>query len=271
VSLPSEPLLVNGDLVRLAQVVGNLLNNGAKYTPDGGAVSISAQREHDEAVIRVTDNGIGIDREMLPHIFDLFSQAPSARDRRKGGIGVGLSIARQLVQMHGGTLTAESPGLGLGSTFAMRLPLVDWDDLSAASTHGTAGAAAANVLRVLILDDNEDAALTLGTLLEMAGHTVALAHTGREALELAARMSPDIAFLDIGLPDMSGFDVARAMRGDAALAHVRLVALTGWGAPGDREQGRQAGFEHHLTKPVTLDTIAAILPDLTLPTGHDKV
>ncbi|GAB3452751.1 hypothetical protein GCM10027321_01900 [Massilia terrae] len=269
VSLPAEPLLVNGDLVRLAQVVGNLLNNGAKYTPDGGAVGISAQREDKEAVIRVSDNGIGIDREMLPHIFDLFSQAPTARDRRKGGIGVGLSIARQLVQMHGGSLSAESPGIGYGSTFTIRLPLVDWD--GGAGPQEDMATPLADVKRVLILDDNEDAALTLGTLLEMAGHTVALAHTGREAIELATRMSPDIAFLDIGLPDMSGYDVARALRANPALDNLRLVALTGWGAPRDREQGREAGFEHHLTKPVTLGAIGAILPDLALPERQDRV
>ncbi len=265
VALPSEPLLVNGDLVRLAQVVGNLLNNGAKYTPDGGVVGICAQRENDEALIRVTDSGIGIERDMLPHIFDLFSQAPGARERRKGGIGVGLSIARQLVHMHGGTLAAESAGPGLGSTFTIRLPLVDWETLSGAAPGAEANAAVGKLMRVLILDDNEDAALTLGTLLEMAGHTVVLAHTGREAIELAARMSPDIAFLDIGLPDMSGYEVAMALRGDPSLARLRLVALTGWGAPRDREQGKQAGFEHHLTKPVTLEAIGAILPDLALP------
>jgi PAS domain S-box-containing protein len=268
VHMPSEPLVVHGDMVRLAQVVGNLLNNGAKYTPDGGCVRIAAERDGSEVVIRVSDNGIGIDHEMLPHIFDLFSQAPSGRERRKGGIGIGLSIARRLVQLHGGSLIAESAGLGAGSTFTIRLPLAQMP----AAIEPVAIAPDASMkrqgIRVLILDDNVDAAETFGSLLEMAGHHVTLAHTGQEAIKLAPGFQPDIAFLDIGLPDMTGYDVAAALRRMPVLAQTRLVALTGWGAPQDRQKSRDAGFDQHLTKPVTLEVLANIVPELAMPSGQ---
>jgi PAS domain S-box-containing protein len=268
VELPAEPMMVHGDMVRLAQVVGNLLNNGAKYTPDGGVVRISVERDGAEAVIQVSDNGIGIDSEMLPHIFDLFSQAPSGRERRKGGIGIGLSIARRLVQLHGGSLTAESDGLGAGSIFTIRLPLAAMPAPVAANPDADGDAGGRQAMRVLILDDNVDAAETFGTLLEIAGHHVTLAHTGQEAINLAPRLQPDIAFLDIGLPDMTGYDVATALRRIPALAGTRLVALTGWGAPQDRQKSRDAGFDQHLTKPVTLDVLATILPDLAMPSSQ---
>jgi PAS domain S-box-containing protein len=271
VRMPAEELLVRGDLVRLAQVVGNLVSNGAKYTPNGGRVRISAERDGHEAVIQVSDNGIGIDAAMLPHVFDLFSHAPQAHEKRHGSIGIGLSIARQLVRMHGGSLLAQSPGLGQGSTFTIRLPLVSAEeDAHATGAQGQPQAGSADHKRVLILDDNVDAAQTLASLLEMAGHTVALAHTGREAIELARDFKPDIAFLDIGLPDMTGHDVARALRKEPALAATRLVALTGWGGPKDRQQSKEAGFDHHLTKPVFMEAISEILPDLALPTRQGQ-
>jgi PAS domain S-box-containing protein len=273
VRMPAQALMVRGDLVRLAQVVSNLLNNGAKYTPSGGRVRIAAERDGQEAVISVSDNGIGIDSATLPDIFDLFSQSPSAGQRRLGGIGIGLSIARQLVRMHGGSLMAESQGLGRGSTFTIRLPLVALEDRDEPSAHHARPEPAAGATghkRVLILDDNVDAAQTLGSLLEMAGHTVALAHTGREAIELAPGFAPDIAFLDIGLPDMSGHDVARALRRESTLQATRLVALTGWGAAQDRQESREAGFDFHLTKPVFMETLSEVLPDLALPTRQGQ-
>jgi CheY-like chemotaxis protein len=208
---------------------------------------------------------------MLPHVFDLFSHAPQAHEKRHGGIGIGLSIARQLVRMHGGSLLAQSPGLGQGSTFTIRLPLVSAEeDAHATGAQGQPQAGSADHKRVLILDDNVDAAQTLASLLEMAGHTVALAHTGREAIELARDFKPDIAFLDIGLPDMTGHDVARALRQEPSLAATRLVALTGWGGPKDRQQSKEAGFDHHLTKPVFMEAISEILPDLALPTRQGQ-
>jgi len=266
VSLPAVPLHAQADLVRMAQVISNLLNNAAKYTPDGGYIRVRAERDGSDVVIRVIDNGIGIEKDMLDKVFDMFSQVESASGHRKGGIGVGLSLARQLVEMHGGTLVAESDGPGAGSIFTVRLPLCD----SAADGDPQPGLpsgapCAARGWRILIVDDNQDAAQVLGTLLEMSGHTIRLAYSGRSALEVAKAFQPELTFLDIGMPDMSGHDVARAMRNDSGIMRATLVALTGWGSGRDREQSRAAGFDHHLTKPVTLDAIRSILPDLALP------
>ncbi len=267
VRLPPEPLLVEGDLVRLSQVVSNLVDNAAKYTPDGGRVRLTLARDGGDALIEVSDNGIGIDPATLPHVFDLFSRKPGPAARQQGGIGIGLSIARQLVHLHGGNLTASSRGLGQGSTFTVRLPLAQAAMASAGAP--ARGAPAGKVARrVLILDDNVDAAQTLGALLELGGHEIELAHTGREAIERAPRFLPDVAFLDIGLPDMTGYDVARALRQAPSLERTRLVALTGWGAPQDRAHSREAGFDVHLTKPVNLEAIAAALPELALPPLH---
>jgi CheY-like chemotaxis protein len=218
--------------------------------------------------IAVADNGIGIDPAMLPHVFDLFSQAPDARPMRQGGIGIGLAIARRLVEMHGGALLAHSAGLGHGSTFSIRLPLAQagaapahTDRIAPARTRGNDGGGR----RILILDDNVDAAQTLGALLGLAGHTVTLAHTGQQAIDLARQENVEIAFLDIGLPDMTGYDVARALRAQPGGHALRLVALTGWGAATDRSKSVEAGIDRHLTKPVTMQALAEALPDLALP------
>lgn len=264
VALPPQPLAVDGDLVRLAQVVTNLLNNAAKYTPDGGRIRLAVEQDGHDVLLRVSDNGIGIEAAVLPNVFDLFSQAHGAREQRQGGIGVGLSIARQLVEMHGGSLTAQSAGLGHGSTFTVRLPLAA-QPAPAQPLAPSAAPAVAGCKRILILDDNEDAALTLATLLELGGHELRVAHTGQQAIDAARAFRPDIALLDIGLPDISGHDVARALRADPALAGIRLVALTGWGGPQDRLQSRDAGFDHHLTKPVTIGALQEVLPDVTIP------
>ncbi|HWJ95464.1 MAG TPA: ATP-binding protein, partial [Telluria sp.] len=236
----------------------------AKYTPDGGHLRVVIERDGHDVLIRVSDDGIGIDPAVLPNIFDLFAQAHDARAQRKGGIGIGLSIARRLVEMHGGSLDAQSAGLGRGSTFIVRLPLahVQPGEPSQATAAPVAGSGSK---RILILDDNEDAALTLSTLLELGGHALRVAHTGAAAIELARAFRPEIALLDIGLPDMSGHDVARALRAEPALAGIRLVALTGWGGPQDRLQSKDAGFDHHLTKPVTLEALQEVLPDLSIP------
>jgi PAS domain S-box-containing protein len=263
-SLPREALAVDGDPVRLAQVLGNLLDNAAKYTPDGGRIRVEAGRDGGDAVVRVIDNGIGIEAGMLTQVFDLFAQAPDAQARREGGVGIGLAIARQLAQMHGGTLGAHSAGPGQGSTFTLRLPLAQGEPGPAAPP-AQARLPADGPRRILVLDDNVDAAQTLGNLLGLAGHTVQLAHSGQEALDLAARFLPDLAFLDIGLPDMSGYDVARALRARPDLRGTWLVALTGWGAAGDRLKSKEAGIDLHLTKPVSLDALAAALPGLALP------
>jgi len=264
---------IDGDPVRLAQVLGNLLSNGARYTPAGGTIAVAVERDGDAVRIDVADNGIGIDPAMLPHVFDLFSQAPDARHMRQGGIGIGLAIARRLVEMHGGTLTAHSAGVGQGSTFTVRLPLARTADAAPAGHPGQAAPRAhdapaqPDTRKILILDDNVDAAQTLGALLGLAGHAVTLAHTGRQALDLAQREEFEIAFLDIGLPDMTGYDVARALRALPGGEAMRLVALSGWGAAADRARSREAGIDRHLTKPVTLQALAGALPGLALPEG----
>jgi CheY-like chemotaxis protein len=263
-SLPQEALTVDGDPVRLTQVLGNLLDNAAKYTPEGGSIRVEAERDGRDVVIRVIDTGIGIVPDMQTQVFDMFAQAPGGQEMRQGGVGIGLAIARQLVQMHGGTLGAHSDGLGEGSTFTLRLPLAQGGP-APASTPAPAQQPAAGPRRILVLDDNVDAAHTLGSLLGLAGHTVQLAHSGQEAIDQAARFVPDLAFLDIGLPDMSGYDVARALRAHPALDATYLVALTGWGAAADRLRSKEAGIDLHLTKPVSLDALATALPGLALP------
>jgi two-component system CheB/CheR fusion protein len=288
VQVAPDPLFVDGDPVRLSQVLANLLSNAAKYTPDGGHVRIVAEREGSQAKLSVIDDGIGVAPDTLPYIFDLFSQAPGTRDavRHSGqngqsGIGIGLGIARRLVEMHGGTLSAASAGPGRGSTFTIRLPLAESAPAAPASAaprmadmadsrleDGLRGdALRGDALRILILDDNVDAAQTLGTLLGLAGHDVTLAHTGKDAIALGRGDPFDIAFLDIGLPDMTGYDVARALRALPAGPGMCLVALTGWGAPADRLRSKEAGIDRHLTKPVTLQMLAETLPQLRLPEG----
>ncbi|NIA56712.1 response regulator [Massilia sp. TW-1] len=263
VCMPAEPLMVNADPVRLAQVLSNLLNNAAKYTPDGGLIQLVVQRDTNEVSICVIDNGIGIDPGVLPDIFDLFSQAPAGSERRQGGIGIGLSIARKLVEMHGGALIAKSAGLGHGSCFIVRLPLVHIDvPVTVPQVSAPSPASEASGRRILILDDNVDAADTLGALLSLLGHTVEIAHTGRDAVTLARRFLPQVAFLDIGLPDISGYDVARQLRKEPELQGIHLIALTGWGAAEDRANSADAGFDLHLTKPVSLDALKEAFPDV---------
>ncbi|WP_157691686.1 PAS domain-containing hybrid sensor histidine kinase/response regulator [Noviherbaspirillum autotrophicum] len=269
VCLPGEPLYVEADLMRMEQVVCNLLNNAVKYTSEGGRITVAVSEECGNAVIRVSDNGIGIDRAMLPKVFEMFGQAEDARERRKGGLGIGLSLARQLTEMHDGTLTADSAGLGTGSTFTVRLPLChDPADGNAGPAARAPLSASSRERRILILDDNVDAAHTLGTLFEIGGHRIALAYNGRDAVRVAREFHPEIAFLDIGLPDISGLDVARQLRREQALQRSRLVALTGWDSEKDRADCKEAGFDFHLTKPVTIDAIKGILPDLKMPSAH---
>lgn len=269
IDLPGATLWAEVDQVRMAQVVGNLLDNAAKYTPEGGRIRLSVAQEDAHAVIRVSDNGIGIERDMLPRMFEMFGQIEDARERRKGGLGIGLSLAKQLVEMHGGTLTAHSAGPGAGSTFTVRLPLcpAPGEGRSGTAPQSTA-LASSREQRILILDDNVDAANTLGALLEIGGHTVRLAYSGHEAVDVAREFQPEVAFLDIGLPDISGLEVARTLRREQMLQGSKLVALTGWGSEKDQAMCKEAGFDFHLTKPVTIDAIRGILPDLKMPAGH---
>ncbi len=254
-------LHVNADRVRLTQVFCNLLNNAAKYTPPGGSIDVEIERVGEDAVIVVRDNGAGIPREMLSSIFDIFAQVPGSLDRAPGGLGIGLTLVRRLVQLHGGSVSADSQGAGQGSAFTVRLPLVEAQagtDESVPVAHAPAICA-----RVMVVDDNVDAAVSLADVLGFMGADVVVAHDGAHALEKAeAGEMPHLVLLDIGLPGMDGYATAREWRrrfGDAS----RLVALTGYGSAEDKRRSAQAGFDGHLVKPVSLESLQEILADLS--------
>ena len=270
VDVPDLPLLMDADATRIAQVVANLLNNAAKYTPARGHIRLSVRREGPEAVIAVSDTGVGIAADALAGVFQMFNQIGRTVDRSQGGLGIGLSLVRRLVEMHGGSVVAESGGPNAGSVFTVRLPLAEVSDDQAprplgwdapAGDGGPAGDGEAG-LKVLVVDDNVDAALTLSMILEASGHVTRVAHDGYGALEAAREFRPRVAFLDIGMPGMSGYDTARAIRAMEELDGVVLVALTGWGAESDRQRSSEAGFDHHLTKPVQLAVVEELLARL---------
>jgi signal transduction histidine kinase/CheY-like chemotaxis protein len=257
VRLAEGPLAIDVDPTRLSQVFANLLNNAAKYTPDGGALAITAEVAGPTIVVRVSDSGVGIPAGMLGYVFDMFTQVGRSIERSQGGLGIGLTLVRRLVEMHGGSVAAESPGAGRGSTFVVTLPIA----APAASVAAEVSAPATTGLRVLVVDDNLDAAEMLATLLELRGHEVRMAHTGPDALEVAAAFAPQIVFLDIGLPGLNGYEVARRLRAAHAPAPM-LVAVTGWGTDEDRRQAAAAGFDRHLVKPVDLTKLEAALVDV---------
>jgi PAS domain S-box-containing protein len=259
VRLPDRPLVLDVDPTRLSQVFANLLNNAAKYTPSDGQIAITADADGATLTVRISDTGVGIPADMLPYVFDMFTQVGRSIERSQGGLGIGLTLVRRLVEMHGGTARAESAGPGLGSAFVVTLPLAPELSAEAASPRAEPGAPAVGGLRVLVVDDNIDAAETLATLLELRGHEARLAHTGPAALDAAAAFAPDLIFLDIGLPGFNGYEVARRLRADPALAQPMLVALTGWGTDEDRRQAKAVGFDGHLVKPVDLAKLEAAL------------
>ncbi|MCC8397036.1 response regulator [Paraburkholderia sp. MMS20-SJTR3] len=256
------PLAVHADPVRLSQILGNLLSNAAKYTPAGGVIELAvAPLAGDDAgivAIDVKDNGIGIDPLIQPKIFDLFAQSAGDARRSEGGLGIGLAVAKRLVELHGGSIGVHSEGAGKGSRFSLRLPI-----LRAGQAEAPAEAAAAPApprpARLLLVDDNTDALNVLTVLLELDGHAVTISDSGRGALALIARTRPEIAIIDVGMPDMDGFEVARAIRANPDLDAVTLVALTGYGAPADKARALAAGFDHHLTKPLSLELLRGIL------------
>ncbi len=262
VSLPPDPVLVNGDPTRLEQAVGNLLNNAAKYTPQGGRIELIVELEADQVAIRVKDTGAGIADEMLPKIFDLFAQGDQTLDHSQGGLGIGLTLVRSLVALHGGTIEAASPGPGLGSEFIIHLPIATpeaevREGNKTAATNGEGSQRPRR--RVLLIDDNVDLATTTAALLGTLGHSVQYCHDGPEALRLVDEVQPEVVFIDIGLPIMSGHDVARALRQKSGGENLLLVAMTGFGQAEDRRRSREAGFDIHLVKPVSLDTLAEVL------------
>ena len=264
VSVSPESLLVDADPVRLAQVVSNLLTNSAKYTEANGHIWVSARREGNDAVLRVRDDGIGIAPDVLPHIFELFMQADHSSSKAQGGLGIGLTLAKNLTQMHDGTIEARSPGRGMGSEFTVRLPLMLEQRTEAVGEvdDGTRDDTPSSGHRLLVVDDNKDAAVSLATMLRLQGHEVRVAHDGPSALAIASSFLPDMVFLDLGMPDMDGYEVARVMRQKPGLEAVVLAALTGWGQEEDRRRTAAAGFDHHLVKPPDRKVLDRVLDTL---------
>jgi CheY-like chemotaxis protein/two-component sensor histidine kinase len=261
VSMPAEPVELEADPTRVAQVLANLLNNAAKYTDPGGQIQLIAEREGSEVVLRVRDTGIGIPPEMLAGIFEPFHQVRGPRDRSQGGLGLGLTLVQSLVQLHGGSIRASSEGPGRGSEFTVRLP-VAWARPGAPAPSPVRDASARPSGRswsILVADDSLDGANSLARLLRFLGHEVRVAHDGQAAVELARSFRPDIALLDVGMPVMDGHEAARRLRGDPELSGMLLVALTGWGRPEDQAQSREAGFDLHLVKPVEVEKLVRLL------------
>ncbi|MCR6652482.1 MAG: ATP-binding protein [Cellvibrionaceae bacterium] len=257
VTFPAEPLCVEGDSVRLSQVFANLLNNSAKYTNVGGHIRFAARRENDQVVVEVSDDGIGIAPEMLPEIFQMFIQVDYSLERAHAGLGVGLALSRRLVELHGGTLVAHSDGIGRGSLFRVALATAECPEPAADKSTNPAGTSASR--RVLLVDDNVDFVSSMASLLTLLGHEVKTVNDGVSALTEAANFTPDYAFLDIGMPGLNGYDLARRLREFPATANCVLTAVTGWGQEKDRELSRDAGFDYHLVKPVELARILEVL------------
>jgi PAS domain S-box-containing protein len=263
VSLPEEPIVLDADLTRLAQVFANLLTNSAKYTAPGGRIRVAARREGAAVVVSVHDNGIGIPTEMLTEVFNMFSQVDRSMERTSGGLGIGLALVKGLVEMHGGTVTADSPGPGGGSTFTVRLPVVGEYPPGSTPTDEPAGQAAGR--RVLVVDDNRDGAESLAEMLRLLGHETHTAHDGVEAVEAAERLSPDLILMDVGMPRLNGLDATRRIRERPWGRDVVVIALTGWGQDADRERSRDAGCDGHLVKPVELAALQRLLTETRRP------
>lgn len=257
VTLPPQPVYVDADPARLAQVIGNLLNNACKFTDRGGRISLAVERDRGDAVISVKDDGIGIAPEQLPHVFELFVQAHSSAGRAESGIGIGLALVKNLVEMHGGAVSGSSAGLGRGSEFVVRLPIIEAP--VPARQENRAAAQAGSRRRILVVDDNHDSALSMAALLEIDGHDTRTAADGPEALKIAEAWQPDALVLDIGLPGLSGYEVARQIRGQPWGKRMTLIALTGWGQEEKRRKSYDAGFDGHLVKPANYDSIVALL------------
>jgi signal transduction histidine kinase/ActR/RegA family two-component response regulator len=260
VVLPGQPVVVEADLTRLAQVFSNLLNNAAKYSERGGRITLTARRQGDDAVVSVRDTGIGIAADQLPRLFEMFSQVKSALERSQGGLGIGLSLVRRLVEMHGGQIVARSDGPGKGSEFVVRLPVSQsscrpqppMDEYRGETKIG---------LRILVVDDNRDSANSLAKMLRLMGGDTRTAYDGEEAVAAAAEFRPDAVVLDIGLPKLNGYEACRRIRALPGAKRVLLIAQTGWGQVEDRQRTQQAGFDHHLIKPVDHAVLMKLLAE----------
>jgi signal transduction histidine kinase/CheY-like chemotaxis protein len=262
VELPDEPLPVRGDRLRLSQALSNLIHNAAKFTAPGGRISVELGCEGQRAEIRVRDTGVGISPEVLPHIFDIFTQADHSLDRAQGGLGVGLAVVKGLIEMHGGEVEARSEGTGQGAELRLRLPLTEglpagWNRVD--SPRQEQQPVSDEMRRILVVEDNPDHAATMRDFLELSGHQVALANSGADGVATARRFHPEVVLCDLGLPGMNGFEVAAELRRDPATASARLIAVTGYGAEEDRRRSREAGFDLHLTKPVDPTQLRRVL------------
>ena len=263
VHLTGEAVYVEGDKTRLVQIVANILINAAKYTPSQGILDLRLDATVDEVCVRVSDNGLGIDSELMPHIFELFTQAPRSPDRSQGGLGIGLALVKSLVELHGGGISAQSQGANLGSEFTVRLPRYKNAMDAFASSVENPMLGSDEVLTLLVIDDNVDAASTLAAFMDSLGHHVRTGHSANDAMKLAASQSFDVIFLDIGLPDMDGYELAKKIREVKACEGTVLVALTGYGQPQDKALAHEAGFNVHLTKPADFARLMKVLSDVS--------
>jgi len=268
--IPTQPIRIEADAARIEQVVTNLLNNAAKYTMPSGHIWLQVDKEGNEAVVRVRDNGIGVPPDVLGRVFEPFVQSDGSLAHTEGGLGIGLTLVRSLVEMHGGTVEAHSPGLGQGSEFIIRLPLRPEGGLAgpereAAHTPETSPFTAARPVRVLVVEDNVDAAESLATLLRLWGHDVRVVHDGLDALDAARSYLPEVVLLDIGLPGLDGYQVAERLRTERGLASTLLVAMTGYGQPEDRRRSAEAGIHHHFVKPVEPFVLRNLLAEVAAP------
>jgi PAS domain S-box-containing protein len=264
-TLPARPIYVDADVTRLSQVFSNLLNNAAKYTEPGGDIALVVERRGAEAMVAVRDNGVGIPPEMLPRVFDLFTQVDRSPERLQGGLGIGLTLVKRLVELHGGSIEARSGGRGLGSEFVVRLPMAADPPPEGTIAKGDVGLETpAPGRRILVVDDNHDLARTLARLLTLMGHDTRTAHDGSEAVAAAEEYRPEVILLDIGLPVMNGHEVARTIRKQPWGRDILIVALTGWGQEGDRRRSKEAGIDRHLVKPVEPQTLRELLSRMTV-------
>lgn len=266
VDIPDDQLWLNADHTRISQVIANLLNNAAKYTPSGGRIDVSVRALDGEAVIEVSDNGIGIPEDMRSEVFQLFAQVDDHLGRAQGGLGIGLALVKQLVGLHGGTVEAKGNSGGIGSVFSVHLPLAVKPETQTAAPEMSSGQGlTAQALKVLVVDDNAELAFMLGLMLEEMGHDFEIASDGPKALQAAQRYRPDVILLDIGLPGMDGYEVCRAFRHDPLFKTTPIIAQTGWGQNRDKTLAVEAGFDHHLTKPVAFEDLETLLAGVAVP------
>ena len=253
--IPASTITLDADMTRLAQVFSNLLNNAARYTPKGGRVALAVETREGEVAVTIRDNGVGIPAEMQGRVFDIFTQVDRSLEKTQGGLGIGLSIAKRLVQMHGGSIGVTSAGHDQGSEFTVRLP----------ATIGAAASGEPPRRRILVADDNEDAAMTLSMLLEALGNEVSVAHDGLEAVDMAASFRPDAILLDIGMPKLSGYEACALIRKQPDGSRACIIALTGWGGADDVERALAAGFDRHMVKPIDPRILEKLVQELPLP------